>query len=241
MIASARIATITAAVALGVATLGCGLLSQARQAVNNLSTVADLAQKLANASKLTYTADYKLDDQSVATVVQQPPNAAVVGKNGRFIFTPDAIYLCDTKKPATCQMTANTAGSQLDQTSAAYLSSVAGTGFVSAPVALVIMTAASVAPGARVERSERTIAGLTSICLEVTGIPADNDPKSADLTQFSACVSDSGLLTSFAGTDSAGTKLAVEMTRYSETADANAFKPPAGYQVVDVDQLQTGN
>jgi hypothetical protein len=236
-LAATRIAIITV---LGVTALGCGVISQAKQAVDNLATVADLANKLGTSSTLTYTADYKLDDQTVATVVQQPPSVAVMGKDGRFIFTQDAIYLCDKKKkPATCQKTANTAGPQLDQTSAAYLPAVAGTGFVSAPVALVILTAASVAPGATVEKSERTIAGLKSTCLKVSGIPEDKDPKTVDLREFSACVSDNGLLTSFSGVDSAGTRLAVEMSRYSETVDAKAFQPPAAYQIVDVDRLKT--
>jgi hypothetical protein len=235
-----RIAVITAAVVLGAATLGCGALSQAKQAVDNLSTVADLAQKLGNSDKLTFTAEYRLPEGAAATVVQQPPNVAVIGKDGRFIYTADALYLCDKKsKPATCQKTANTsAGADMDQTSAAYLSAVAGAGFVSAPYALVILTAASVAPGAKVDKSEKKIAGLNSICLHVTGVPADNDPKSADLKEFTACVADNGLLTLFSGTDTGGTTLSVEMTRYSDTADANAFKPPAGYQVIDVDQLQ---
>jgi hypothetical protein len=240
-LAASRITTITAAVVLGAATLGCGVLSQAKQAVDNLSTVADLVDRLGKASQLTFTAEYKLDDKTTATVVQQPPNFAVLGKDGRYIFTQDAIYLCDKKtKPATCQKSPNNVDAKLDESSSAYQWAVAGPSFVSAPFVVVMMTAASIAPGVKVDKSERKIAGLQSTCLKITGIPADTDPNTPDLKDFSACVSDNGLLTSFSGTESAGGRnLAVEMTSYKESADPAAFKPPAGYKVVETDQIQT--
>src|SRR5689334_14033984 len=51
-----RIAIIAAAVSLGAATLGCGIISQVKQAANNLETVTEVAQKLGDSTKLTFTA-----------------------------------------------------------------------------------------------------------------------------------------------------------------------------------------
>jgi hypothetical protein len=115
---------------------------------------------------------------------------------------------------------------------------VAGAGFISAPIALVLLTAASVTPGVTVDKSERKIAGQQSSCLKVSGIKPDEDPNSADVQEFTACVADNGLLTLFSGKDTAGTDVSVEMTKFSDKADPKAFEPPAGYKIVEVDQLE---
>jgi hypothetical protein len=235
---ASRIATVTAAVAVAATLLGCGVLSQVKQAASNITTISDLAEKLGKADKLTFTAEYKLSDGSVASVVQQPPNSAYVGRNGRFIVTADAFYLCGTGNGAmSCQKTANTGGS-LDAANAGLIPSVAGAGFVSAPIALALLTAASISPGAKVDKTERKIAGQSSTCIKVSGIKGDNDPSTSDVKDFSACVTDSGLLASFSGDLNNGEHASIEMTRYSGSADAKAFAPPAGAQVVDVDRLQ---
>lgn len=235
---ASKIVTVTAGVAVAVTLLGCGVISQVKQAASTITTISDLAQKLGNADKLTFTAEYKLSDGSVASVVQQPPNSAYIGKGGRFIVTPEAFYLCDTQNGAmSCQKSANTSGS-LDTANAGLIPSVAGAGFVSAPIALALLTAASISPGAKVEKTERKIAGQSSTCLKVSGIKGDNDPNTSDVRDFSACVTDSGLLSSFSGELNNGEKASIEMTRYSGSADARAFAPPAGAEVVDVDKLQ---
>jgi hypothetical protein len=238
-LALTRTAVFTAAAVLGTATLGCGIVSQVKQAADNLTAVTDAAQKLGDMSKLTFTADYKLQDGSTATVVQQPPNAAFVGRDGRFIFTADAMYLCSKKDNApSCQKTRNTSGSDLDATAAGYIPGAVGAGFISAPIAVGMMTVAAVTPGAKVDKSDRKIGGLSSTCLKVTGIRPDDDPNTADVKEFTVCIADNGLLTQFSGVDSRNEKVDVELTKYAETADPKQFQPPAGYKIIDVEALQ---
>jgi hypothetical protein len=233
-----RIITVVATVAFVATGLGCGVISQVKQAAGNISTVSDLADKLRGAEKLTYTAQYKVFDGSTATVVQQPPNAAFIGKDGRFLVTADANYLCSTQeKVLTCQKSPND-GATLDASSAGLIPAVTGAGFISAPIALGLLVAASVVPGAKVDKSEKKIAGQQSTCLKVTGIPQASGAPTTDVRDFSVCVTDNGLLASFEGTQNDGQRAGVELTSYQDSADAKAFVPPAGAKIVDVQELQ---
>jgi len=54
-------------------------------------------------------------------------------------------------------------------------------------------------------------------------------------------VADSGVLTSFTGTDGDGSHKGITMTSFSTTADATAFAPPPGAKIVDVTQLASPN
>jgi len=243
-VSASRIAALTAVATLGATALGCGVFSRVQQAASNLSTVTEVAQKLKDSGSLTYTAEYKMLDGATATVVQQPPNVAVIGKDGRFILTAESIITCGTQAGKTaCQKQKNTSpqGDSTNAANAAYFSTAAGTGFISAPLAIGVLTVASLSPGATVEKSERTIAGQKSTCLKISGIQPDNDPSTPDLKEFSACVTDSGVLASFEGLGTDGKNATVELTRYSSSVDANAFKPPAGAEVTDLDQLKTPN
>jgi outer membrane lipoprotein-sorting protein len=233
---ASRFVAVSAAVAVGVTLLGCGVISQFKQAAGNLTAVSELAEKLKNSDKLTYTAEYKLEDGSIAKAVQQPPNAAFSGKDGTFIVTPESIYIC-TKKTAktTCQKTRNTSGG-FDATNAGMIPTVTGAGFASAPVVVAVLAAASLQPGVTVEKSTRTIAGEDSTCLKVKGFKTDKDQT---LQEFNACVTNSGLLGLFEGTLTDGKKSMIELTKYSTTADASAFKPPAGAEIIDADNLPT--
>ncbi len=85
------------------------------------------------------------------------------------------------------------------------------------------------------DRGERTIAGLQSKCLGLTGLMPDSKFY-LGLGAFDICVADNGVLTSFDGAGDAG-DVGVVLTSYDETADTTAFQPPAGYPVVNVDSL----
>lgn len=222
------------AVAAAAAMLGCGVLGQVRQAANNVASVADLAQKLGDSDQLTFTAEYRVAGGSTTTVAQQPPNAAFIGPGGRFVVTPQSLLLCGKDK--TCQKSSNPTG-QLDVTNAGMVPTVTGTGFISAPLAVAMLTAASVAPGARVTQSKRKIAGQPSTCLKVSNLKTDADPTPRG---FTACVTETGLLAAFSGDAEKGATADIEMTSYSETVDPQAFTAPAGYQVANVDHLQIG-
>jgi hypothetical protein len=230
--------TFVAAAALGATALGCGVISQVKQAASNITTVSELADKLRDAEKMTFTAEYRVFDGSTATVVQQPPNAAFVGKDGRFIVTADSYYLCSPeKKVLTCQKSPSD-GASLDAASAGLIPAVTGEGFISAPIALGLLVAASVTPGAHVDKSEKTIAGQHATCVKVTGIPQATNAGAGDVKDFSTCVTDKGLLGSFEGTQNDGKRAGVELTSFKDTADAKAFQPPAGAKIVDVQQIQ---
>ncbi|GAA4248490.1 hypothetical protein [Dactylosporangium darangshiense] len=237
--ASRLLATATALV-LGAGALGCGLIGQVKQAADNVAAISNLADRLGKSGQLTFTADYKdvsgsKDDGKTTTVVQQPPKAAYLGTDGRFILTEDTLYQCTGKAGAkvVCHKSPVQTGqlSQADQS--AYVSAVAGGGFISAEMALALMTAAAVVPGVKIAESTATIAGQKSDCLDVTGIPRDQDPNAVTAKEFHVCVSENGLLTRFKGVGTDDKALGVELTKYSEKVDPQAFVPPKGAQIIE--------
>jgi hypothetical protein len=242
MILRSRAILVIAAAVVSAGTLGCGVVSKAKQAVENVSAISDLADKLGKSDQLTYTGTYKMDDSSTATVVQEPPKAAFVGKSGRFILTQDALLLCSgTGSNVACQRSRNQNKVAASADQAAYVSAVAGGGFISAPMAVAVMTAAAVVPGTKIDKSEKKVAGVNSTCLHVTGIPADKDPTAVTAKEFTVCVGDNGVLTTFTGVGTDNKKVGVELTKFSGKADEKAFVAPAGAKIVDVQDIQTPN
>jgi hypothetical protein len=241
--APTRIALLATALLLGAATLGCGFLSSALQTVNNLSAISDMTDLLGKSAQLTFTADYKLVDGSgTATVVQQPPNAAFLGKSGSFILTADALLWCSKSNGrTTCQRTPNSGGQVADAEHGAMMTAIGGGGFISTPMALSLLTAASVVPGVKVDKTKRAVAGVDGTCLKATGLPKDSNPRNVNPKEFTVCVADNGVLTTFIGTGTDDKSFGVELTSYRTTVDPKAFKPPAGAKIVNVDQLQPGN
>jgi hypothetical protein len=236
-----RLATVAAAVVLGGATLGCGLISDIGNAVDNIKTVADLTDKLTRSAELTYTGEYTLADGSgTATVVQQPPNAAYFGKDGRFILTSDSLLMCTgSGAKATCQRAPNTSGQMPSADQAAYMTAIAGGGFISAPMAIALMGAAAVVPDVQIDKSTKDVAGLKSTCLRATGISSAEQAGAGnvDMSELTVCVADNGVLTVFRGVGTDGSNVGVELTSYSTSVDANAFAAPKGAKIVDVGQL----
>jgi hypothetical protein len=231
-----RAAVVAAAIVLGAATLGCGFIANVGNAVDNLAAVGDLTDKLGKSASLTFTATYSLVDGSgTATVVQQPPKAAFAGKDGTFILTGDALLMCTGSPAVTCQRAPN-AGA--DQAPAEYVSAVAGGGFISAPMAITMITAASVVPGVEIDESSREIAGLAGTCLRATGISSQAQAQGGvDLKELTVCVADNGVLTAFSGVGTDDSRIGVELHTYSTTVNQAAFAPPAGAKVVDVAEL----
>jgi hypothetical protein len=242
MILRSRVALVIAAAVVSAGTLGCGVVSKAKQAVENVSAISDLADKLGKSDQLTYTGTYKMDDGSTATVVQEPPKAAFLGKSGRFILTQDALLLCSgTGGNVACQRSPNQNKVAASADQAAYVSAVAGGGFISAPMAVAVMTAAAVVPGTKIDKSEKKVAGVNSTCLHVTGIPADKDPNAVTAKEFTVCVGDNGVLTAFTGVGTDNKKIGVELTKFATKVDEKAFVAPAGAKIVDVQDLQPPN
>ncbi|OLB78343.1 MAG: hypothetical protein AUI14_13630 [Actinobacteria bacterium 13_2_20CM_2_71_6] len=231
-----RTIAITAAAAVAVTvTMGCGILSAAGNLANNISAIGDLADKINKSEQLTYQADYRLDDGSTVTVAQQPPDSADVSDKGRFISRGNVWYLCDKSTGSwVCERT-STEGATPG--SAPLAAGMAGNGFISAPMAVAVLTAAAIVPHAKVEQSSDTIAGQKSTCAKVSNLEQAQQNETEKLKDFTVCITESGVLARFSGTATAGTKAKVELTKYATTVDPALFQPPAGAKINDVDQL----
>jgi hypothetical protein len=237
-----RALVVVVSVSLGAGALGCGAISKAKQAVSNVSQMTDVADKLGKSSKLTYTATYKLDDGSTAQVVQQPPNAAYLGKSGRFVLTDASLLWCTTaNKKTTCQRKANTSKIAASADQSQYLTAIAGGGFISTPMAVGVLTAAAIVPGVKFDESTVNVAGLSSTCLHVTNIPTNDSSAGVNAKEFTVCVGDNGVLTKFTGLGTDGKKQGVMLTKFGTSVDANAFKAPAGAKITDVQSLDAPN
>ncbi len=234
-----RVLVVALATTLAAGTIGCGVLNQAQDLVNNAQVLSDFADRLGKAQTLTYTADYVTPDGSTVTLAQQPPNTAFIAKDSLFIFTKDAIILCSTEKAIlTCQKSANNQ-STMDSSDSELMGGLGGPGFVTPEVALGLILAASLVPGAKVEQSSKTIAGQGSKCASATGLEAAAEQGDTDSPkEFTVCVTDAGILGSFTATSIAGEQIGIELTKYSDTADVALFAPPAGAKIVDVTQIQ---
>lgn len=221
-----------------VVTLGCGALNQAKDLVDNVATLGDFADRLGKAQNLTYTAKYDVvgqgDDTTHVTLAQRPPQTVVRGKHGSYLVLDDGAYFCDVSKAEqTCTRSAGTDGSGL--------ALAAGGTFVSPELALGLVLAASVAPGVTVTKSEKTIAGQKSLCANVSGIEAAGDtPAGEAVRDFAVCITDDGVLASFAGTLQNGETAKVEMTSYAAKADLKLFELPKGAKIIDAAGTPTG-
>ncbi|MGE5829183.1 MAG: hypothetical protein ACM30G_12605 [Micromonosporaceae bacterium] len=232
-----RILIISTAAIVAATGLGCGFISQAKGVLEAAKVLGDFADRLEKHSRLTYTAEYQVTGGEKVTLVQQPPNATYLGKSGQLIVTADAYYLCDAstkvchKTPHTATATATGA----DPAQAGLVAGIAGQGFVTPELALGLVAAAALVPGAKVDQSNKTIAGQKSLCANVTGLEkAASTPGQPDaLKDFSVCVTDAGVLASFDGTLANGRQGGIMLTSYSDRVDAAAFQPPAGYTVTD--------
>ncbi len=234
-----RTIAVTAAAAVAVtATLGCGFLSAASNLAGNISTLSDFADKITKSETATFTATYKLQDGSTVTVAQKPPSSASIGQKGSYIATPDAFYLCNKDTGSwVCQKTpANGQDSTGDATAAG---SVLGDGFISAPLAVAVLTAALVVPNAHVDKSTETIAGQHSTCAKVSNLAQAQQNESAKVSDFTVCITDAGVLARFSGTETDGTKASIDLTNYSGSVDDSLLQPPAGAQINDVTDVPT--
>ena len=83
-----------------------------------------------------------------------------------------------------------------------------------------------------------SIAGQNSTCAKVSNLAqAQQGNETSKVTDFTVCVTDSGVLARFAGTTTDGTKANIELTGYSGSVDDGLLQPPAGAKITDVGQL----
>jgi hypothetical protein len=146
--------------------------------------------------------------------------------------------MCDQSTGGwVCQKSPVTAGTETGN--AAMATGLAGDGFISAPLAVAVLTAALVVPNAHVDESTETIAGQSSTCAKVSNLAQAQQNETNKVTDFTVCVTDAGVLARFEGTTTDGTKANVQLTKYSGTVDGGLFQPPAGAEINDVSQLET--
>jgi hypothetical protein len=233
-----RVLTASVASLLAAATLGCGILDQAKDLVGTAQVLSSFADRLGKAAELTYTAEYQVTGGSTVTLVHEPPNAAFIAAESRFISTPETLYFCNSEMgDLTCQKTANQAAA-VGAADAGLVAGATGPGFITPEIALGLIAAAAFVPNAQVSQSEKTIADQPSLCATVTGLEAAATSGDTDAPKdFSVCVTDAGILASFSGTSISGEAASIELTKYEATADPAAFAPPPGTNVVDVDQI----
>jgi hypothetical protein len=222
---SARRALLAAAAVAAVAlTGGCGNIDEASaQGIARNDLVSELASQLAASGTLTYSAGYHLAGGGSATVVQaqKPARTAYLYSGGRVLVTESAVTQC---RATACTVTQPPdPGSSLPPR---VFDAAQQTGMVAPATVLDLLNAASLDTDVLAQPRDTTIAGHHATCLSLSGV---DDAAARD---FSACVTNDGVLGSFQGTIG-GARIDIAMTQYSARADEDAFELPARAKVVD--------
>jgi hypothetical protein len=234
-----RLAFASVAAVLVVGTLGCGILSKAKTLSDTVSLIAQLSDRLKNAQTATYTAKYNVSGDDVTgngqvTIAQQPPNSAIVSGGSAFIQTKDFLYLC-----TTAGGTMSCDKSTIASTDSASSAESTASGLMTPELAIGLLAVAAVAPGVSVSSTNKTIAGQNSLCATVSGLSTAGPSDAPAAKDFTICVTDNGVLASFAGTSTDNKKITMDMISYSGTADPSLFQPPANATIHDLGDLPT--
>ena len=217
--------TLTAALATALLAAGCTAGNGADRVSDRTRLVDGLANRLANASALTYTADYELAGGGTGSIAQtqKPHQASYRYPGGLLLVTTKAVTDCRTRDGGTT-CTLKPPPSPGVDASTALLGQMAARGLMVPPTVIGLLTAAAVDPNAVIEQHDSTLAGRHATCVHATGV--DN----AAASEFSACITADGVLGSFVGTVS-GSPVDVQLVRYEQTADPAAFTIPSGATV----------
>ena len=208
--------------------MGCGLIGKAQQVVGAAKILSDFSDRLGERPEAhLHRRRTRWTGGDPVTLTQQPPNSAYIGKTGRFIFTRRPCT-CAAPRTAvlTCQKSAPTSGRRRRAATPAWWPGSAGPGFVSPALALGLIAAAVLVPGAKVDESNKTIAGQSSRARQrPTWTPPPARATRTRRKDFTVCVTDGGVLASFTGTDTAGRSRHGDRTdQYSTTADPKSFR-----------------
>jgi len=204
---------------------GCGTVDARPNVLDRTELVNTLAARLEHAGTQTYTAEYRLPGGAAATITQaqSPARTAYTFPGGKVILAPDATTSCQTIDGTTaCTLTAPPAANA--PANAALLTKISARGLVAPSVVVGLLTTAALNPDTQIEHRDTTVAGQHAACVKT---------RVADGAGFDACVTDNGVLGSFAGTVD-GTTIDIVLTRYAETVTAaDAFAIPPGAQITD--------
>jgi hypothetical protein len=230
-----RMATyVTAGTLIVATTVGCGLLSTAKKLAGNAVLIGNLSEKITNAEKLTYKAVYKASDGTTDTIDQAPPKVAYLSSDSDWIFTGSVIYSCSSDNGAlSCTKDEVTSTDDAD----ASLAGLGAGGFFTGGLGITLLAAALVVPQTNVKTSNQKIAGLNGTCVDVSGVTTDS--TSDDITGFTMCVADNGVVTNFQGIYGSGKKDGITLQSFSTSVDASAFQLPAGATVTDLGAIPT--
>jgi hypothetical protein len=212
---------------LGIAVLvgigGCATAGGAPGTADRNRLVGDLANRLSRSGRTTYTAVYTLPGGNQATIVQAqaPPRVAYTYPGGSLILTPEQAAEC---RAGTCTLTPPpSAGTD---PGSALPGALSNRGLVSPALVANLLTAAALDTNVVLAQHDTTIAGENATCVDVSGV--DN----AAASQFSVCITTSGLLGTFTGQVS-GAEVDISLDRYSDTAAPDAFDLPTHVRIVD--------
>jgi hypothetical protein len=221
---SARRAVLAAALTAASLTAGCSGIDEASaQGLARNDLVSELASQLSTSGTLTYSAAYHVAGGTSATVVQaqNPSRTAYLYAGGRVVVTETGITQC---RGTTCTVTAPPKTGSAPPTTV--FQAAQETGMITPATVLDLLNAASLDTEVVAESRDTTIAGHHATCLSLSGV---DDAAARD---FSACVTNDGVLGSFQGTIG-GAAIDIAMTAYSAEADDGAFQAPPSARVVD--------
>jgi len=215
-------------VVLAAVSSGCGLGGQSERFADTAQVLGQFADRLGQSADLTYAAEYRVSGGDNVTVLRRPPKALFANPSASFIVTPEYVYVCEKD---TCQRAVNNARDS-GTAYADVVAGITGPGFVTPQTVLGLIAAAAFGPGTRAETSERTIAGESSSCADVTNHGAEDAPP-----DFTVCVTEAGVLASFRGTTPRG-RADIELVQFSSTVDEIALDPPHTATIVDVTAVE---
>jgi hypothetical protein len=203
---------------------GCGGFDDpaAAQGVTRNDLIAELAAQLGGSASLTFVATYQLAGGTTGTITQAqgPPRAAYRYPGGEVLLTAAATIRC---AKATCTMTAP---APPNAPPAPLLADAQRAGLV-APAAVVnLLNTAALDADLTVEQHDTTIAGRHANCVEL------GEVDGAQAGEFSACITNDGVLGSFTGTLN-GKAVDVAMTDFADRVATDAFGPPRNATMID--------
>ncbi|TDC57600.1 hypothetical protein E1258_21880 [Micromonospora sp. KC207] len=202
---------------------GCQALDDAGQAIGRSDLVNDFAARLDRALELTYSAEYQLPGGRTATIAQaqDPARSAYTWPGGKLTVTVDATTRCETgTAKAVCTLLAPPPPNA--RPSVELFTEAKRRGLITPPVVVGLLTEAVLDPQAVIEQTDTTLAGHHAACVDVKRAAGD----------FTACVTNEGVLGSFVG-ELDGTPMELALNRYTDTVDGASFELPAGAGVVD--------
>lgn len=222
-----RATILSAAVVVICLVTGCGGTSGGSDITGHSRLIDELALQVDSAEGRGYTAEYLLaGGQEVMTVAKQvdPEQVAFLFPGGRYVITRQFEMLCTPAEAVDCVL--NRATEVTLSPAESVLGELDGEQFLSVHTVMGWLTEVGASSSADISSETRTIAGTHATCVTVNGA------ETARVSEFEACVTDTGLLGSFTGTVD-GVPKSVVLKAVSGTVDPELFHVPEGAAIID--------